>query len=275
MTYRGRYFIRRRVWHVGGYAEVEYFPVFQPPGKRRAKCRPTKECQKLINERDAQRKLQRIILENFTEEDMEAELTYARAASSEEAVKDMGKFLRQLRMIYRAAGAELKYIYLWEQGKRSGRTHFHLILNAGPLGRDELEKLWGHGYANSRRLRLDETGLEGLAAYLTKRSRAGQREPGKRRWVPSRNLRRPEPEITDGAMPVGELMDLAQDIERRSAEGAAEELLPGMTLVEAAALRNSVNRGLYVYLSMAPPEAWHGRRPVARYYSGEIGGDDE
>lgn len=275
MTYRGRYFIRRRVWHVGGYAEVEYFPVFQPPGKRRAKCRPTKECQKLINERDAQRKLQRIILENFSEEDLEAELTYARAASSEEAVKDMGKFLRQLRKIYRATGTELKYIYLWELGKKSGRTHFHLILNAGPMGRDELEKLWGHGYANSRRLRLDETGLEGLAAYLTKRSRSGQREPGKRRWVPSRNLRRPEPEITDGALPVGELMDLAQDIERRSAEGATEELQPGMTLVEAAALRNSVNRGLYVYLSLAPPEAWHGRRPMARYFSGEIGGDDE
>ena len=206
---------------------------------------------------------------------METELTYAQAASSEEAVKDLGKFLRQLRKIYRAAGTELKYIYLWEQGKKSGRTHFHLILNAGPLSRDELEKLWGHGYANSRRLRLDETGLEGLAAYLTKRSRAGQREPGKRRWVPSRNLRRPEPEIIDGALPVGELMELAQDIERRNAEGAAEELQPGMTLVEAAALRNSVNRGLYVYLSMAPPEAWHGRRPVARYISGEIGGDEE
>lgn len=271
--YRGRFFIRKRVWHVGRYAEVEVFPVFQPPGKRRAKCKPSRECQQRINERDARRQLGRILLENFTEEDLECDLTFSRPESSEEAVKELQKLLRKLRKIYREAGTELRYVYLWEQGKKSGRVHFHVVLNAGPLSRDALEKLWGHGFANSRRLRLDETGVGGLAEYLTKKSRGGQREPGKRRWVPSRNLRRPQPEVTDGAATMGELTALAEDIDRRNAEGAAEELLPGMTLVEAEALRNLCNRGLYVYLSLAPPEAWHGRRPVARYFSGELGGD--
>lgn len=273
MTYRGRYFIRRRVWHVGGYAEVEYFPVFQPPGKRRAKCRPTRECQEKLNQRDAERKIHRIILANFGRKDYEFDGTFDRPASVEAAKEEMKKFLRRLRKEYRNAGKELKYAYIWEYGELSGQVHFHVYLNRGPLSRDQLEEAWEHGTANCRRLRLDEKGLAPLTTYLSKKGRKGQREKWKRRWVPSRNLTKPEPEIRDGAVTMGEIMTLAGLIERRSAEGAAGELLPGMTLVEAEAMRNRVNKGLYVYLSMAPPEAWHGRRPVARYFSGELGGD--
>jgi len=164
---------------------------------RRAKFRPTKDCQRRINERDAQRKLQRLILANFTTEDIETELIYPGEAAAEEATEDLRKFMRQLRMIYRAAGSELKYIYLWDQEKKSVR----LIFNTGPLGRDDLARLWGHGGAYSNRLRLDETWLDGLAASLTARSRTGQRQPGKRRWSPSRNLKRPEPEISERGEP--------------------------------------------------------------------------
>ena len=273
--YRGRFFIRKRVWRCGGYAEVELYPVFQPPGRRRGKCRPTRECQARLNERDAENRLRRLVLANFGEADLEVDLTYAGEESIEEALRDMTKFIRRLRKEYKKAGAELRYVYIWEQGKKSQKVHFHLILNAGVLSRDEVEALWGHGHANSRRLRLDETGLAGLTEYLTKKSRRKQRKQGQRRWCCSKNLCRPEAEITDGAMPMGEIMALAEDIDRRNAEGAAEELLPGMTLVEAEALRNRVNRGLYVYLNLAPLIAWHGRRPVARYFSGELGGDED
>ena len=273
--YRGRFFIRKRVWRCGGYAEVELYPVFQPPGRRREKCRPTRECQAKLNERDSEKRMGRILLDNFGESDLEVDLTCAGEESAEGAVKAMTKYLRKLRKMYREAGEELRYLYIWEQGKKSSRVHIHLILNAGPLGRDRLEELWNRGHANSRRLRLDETGLAGLTEYLTKKSRAGKRAPGQRRWSCSKNLRRPEPEVTDGAMTVGALTGIAEDIDRRNALATAEELLPGMTLVEAEALRNRVNRGLYVYLNMAPPEAWHGRRPIARYFSGELGAEEE
>lgn len=266
--YRGRYFIRRRVWRCGQYAEVELYPVFQPPGVRRSKCRPVRECQQRINERDSRRKLTRTVQENFAERDLELDLTYADPPSVEEAVEDARKYIRKLRLLYRKSGAELRWVLIWEQGVRSGRVHFHLILSAGPLTRDELEALWTHGHANSRRLRLDETGLAALVEYLTKKSRKGQRQPGQRRWTSSRNLKRPAPEITDGAVTVAEVTALAEEIDRRSA-GA---VLEGMTLVEAEALRNPINRGLYVRMEMAAPETWHGRRPVARYFSGDLGG---
>lgn len=271
MAYRGRYFIRRRIWRCGPYAEVELFPVFQPPGKRRSKCRPTKDCQARLNQRDAERKAKRIVQANFTENDLETDLTFASTESVEGAVKEAQKFLRKLRNIYRAAGAELRYFLIWEQGAKSGKVHFHLILNAGPLSRDAIERLWDHGYANSRRLRMDETGLAALIEYLTKKSRKGQRKPGQKRWTCSKNLKKPAPEVKDGTVTVGEVMALAEEIDRRSA-GA---VLPDMTLVEAEAWRNRVNKGLYIRLEMAAPETWHGRLPVPRYMSGDLGEDEE
>ncbi|MBR4702330.1 MAG: hypothetical protein IKO91_00655 [Oscillospiraceae bacterium] len=270
--YRGKFFIRRRVWRCGPYAEVELYPVFQPPGRRRAKCRPTKECQQRINQRDAEKKLGRIVKANFSERDLEADLTFAGDEGEAAARKALGKWLRELRKLYRAAGTELRYLYVWETGKKSGKAHFHVILNAGPLSRDEVEDLWPHGSANCRRLRMDEKGLSGLVEYITKRSRSGRRTPGKRRWSGSRNLTKPEPEVRDGAATVGEVMALAEDIDRRN---VSDVLLPGMTLVEAEAMRNRVNKGLYVRLELAAPETWHGRRPVARYLSGDLGEVEE
>lgn len=271
MAYRGRFFVRRRVWRCGPYAEVELYPVFQPPGKRRSKCRPTKECQARLNQRDAERKAKRIVQANFTDADLEIDLTFARPESEEAALKEAQKFLRKLRKVYREAGSDLRYFLIWEKGMKSGRVHFHLILNAGPLSRDAIEGMWQHGHANSRRLRMDETGLAALIEYLTKKSRKGQRRQYQKRWTCSKNLKRPVPEIQDGKVTVGEIMTLAEEIDRRSA-GA---VLEGMTLVEAEAWRNRVNRGLYIRMEMAAPESWHGRPPVARYMSGDFGEETE
>ena len=64
-------------------------------------------------------------------------------------------------------------------------------------------------------------------------------------------------------------MALAEEIDRR----CAEAVIPAMTLVEAEAWRNQVNRGLYIRLEMAAPECWHGRPPVPRYFNGDLGED--
>lgn len=262
--------MRQRIWRCGQFAEVELYPVFQPPGKRRSRCRPTKACQRRLNQKASQMKLARLLRLNFTEGDLEIDLTYASPESVEGAAADLRKFLRELRKLWRKAGEELRFIYTREQGKKSGRVHFHMVLNQGPLTRDELEALWGHGYANARRLRMDENGVSGLAGYLSKQGRKRKpEEAGKRSWSCSRNLKRPEPEVRDGAVTVGDVMALAEEIDRRSAEA----VIPAMTLVEAEAWRNQVNRGLYVRMEMAAPECWHGRPPVPRYLSGDLGED--
>lgn len=266
--------MRRRVWVCGDYIEADVYPVFQQPGKRRKKCRPTRRVQEIINQRDAERKLARIMEANFGAEDLEVDLTVGEPMETEEATKLLKAYLRRIRRRYRKAETELRYLYITERGARSGRVHFHLCLNAGPMSRDELEAEWGLGYANSRRLQFAENGVSALAGYLSKqRRRKPEDRVTYRRWVGSRNLRRPEPEISDGEVTVREAEELGDAIERRSAAGIAEELFPGYALAEAEALRNLHNRGLYIHMRLARPECWHGRPPRAEYLSGELGED--
>lgn len=271
MGYRGRHFVRQRIWRLGRHVEIDIYPVFQAPGKRRKKCRPTREAQRIINQRDAAAKARRLILLNFSAPgSMEMDLTFGRPATEKEAMDTLRKYIRALRREYREP---LRYMYAKEQGSRSGKWHFHLMLSPG-ISRERAEELWTEGFANSRRPRIDETGLAGLAEYITKQGKKRKAEDaGKRRWSCSRNLIRPEAEIRDGEITIPEVHDLADMVERRNAETAAEAFAPGMTLVEAEAIKNLRNGGLHIHMKLAAPECWHGRRPIARYQSGETGGD--
>lgn len=271
--YHGRFFIRQREWRCGDYLDVDLYPVFQPSGKRREKCRPTREAQQRLNHRDAVKRLERLLRLNFRRNDLEADLTYAEPESEEAAVKDLKKFLRELRRLWRGAGIDLKYVYTVEVGKQSGRVHFHLVLNEGPISRDEVERMWQHGWANTRRLRFDESGLGGLAAYVAKKgAHRTAEEAHRRRWSCSRNLERPKPVVRDAAVSVREVGELAEQIERRdAAEFCRSEW--GLELVEAEAVLNGLNHGTYVHLSLAPKEAWNGRPPKAMYISAELGGE--
>lgn len=63
---------------------------------------------------------------------------------------------------------------------------------------DKLEQLWGHGYANSRRLQFDKNGVAALVGYITKSHHSKDEERiTYKAWNGSRNLIDPEPEISD------------------------------------------------------------------------------
>lgn len=243
-TYKGRQFVRQREIVCGDYMDADVFPVFQPPGKRRKKCKPTKEAQKKLNQRDAERRFRRLLLLNFTEQDVYLTLSYSREPESrEQAARDCKNFLRRVKYALGKRGTELKWMKCTVGGAEGTRTHHHLILSGG-LDRDELEGLWGLGYANSRRLRLDLDGAQGLSRYITRQKRTSYR-----RWSGSRNLARPEPRQTDGEISLRELGDLAADVERGS-WGRVEALYPGWEIIEARADWNTVNRGVYVRLEL-------------------------
>lgn len=269
--YAGRFFVRKRVWVCGDYIEADVYPVFQQPGKRRKKCKPTRRVQAMINQRDAERKLSRLVKSNFGEGDIALHFTLRVPMELEEVTRLLKAYLRRVRRRYRKAIKELRYIYVIERGG-SGRIDIHMILNAGPMSRDELEEEWDAGTANARRLKWDEKGVDAFVGYITKQRRQ-KRRVTYRRWAGSRNLRRQEPEISDGEVTVREAEELGDAIERRSAARIAEELFPGYALAEAEALRNLHNRGLYIHMRLARPECWHGRPPRAEYLSGELGED--
>ena len=47
--YQGRTFIRESVYVCGNYMDADIYPVFQKPGRRRSRCKPTSEIQRRLN----------------------------------------------------------------------------------------------------------------------------------------------------------------------------------------------------------------------------------
>ena len=264
--YKGRWFIRESVYICGDYMDADIYPVFQPAGKRRRKCNPTSEIQAKLNQRNAEKKITRLVHNNFTEEDIALHLTYDevnKPESREAAQKDLYNFIRRLKRRYAKAGLELKYISCTECGKVNGRVHHHMFITGG-CDRDEIEKLWGKGYANSKRLQFGEDGVCGLARYVIK-----DRDAYKR-WNQSRNLDIPEAQVRDGAVTSGDVAAMAYAIESKGAWEYFAERYPGFELTDAAVDINEVNRGMYIRVDMRKQNKRQKRPPVKVKPSGTI-----
>ena len=245
--YTGRTFQRETVYVTGDIIEGDIYPVYQAPGQRRKRCRPTSAIQERLNQRNAERKLARILNLNFSEQDLAVHLTYREGElpeTAEQARRDVQNFLRRAKRRYKKAGIELKYVYTTEIGETTGRIHHHVILTGG-VDRDELERLWGKGRANADRLQPEEDGLEALAKYIAKSRKRGTRVTY-RRWSGSRNLEMPEPLQYDGRLSAEDVRELADEIEEHSAARKLEEQWPGYRCVMCSAERNLVNRGIYI-----------------------------
>ena len=202
--------------------------------------------QKKLNQRNAAKRLTRIVHMNFTSCDLALHLTYDREhmpESAEDALRIVQNYLRALKRRYRKLGLELKYILSTEYGGRSGRVHHHLIVNAG-LDRDAMEALWGRGYANSKRLQFSDEGVSGLTHYITKG------DASYKRWSGSRNLIQPEAATSDGKLTMDETEELAEAVEDGLAYDWFEERYPEFELVSCECIRNSMNRGAYIHFEM-------------------------
>ena len=224
--------------------DADIYPVFQRPGKRREKCKPTNDIQVRLNQKNAERKVTRLIHNNFTERDMALHLTYRESPNSiEDAEKNLTNFLRRLKRAYAKLGIALKYIKTTERGVKSGRIHHHLIISGG-IERDVIENMWGFGYANSKRLQFRESGVTGLAHYIVK-------DKSKyRRWSGSRNLIQPEAIISDGKITVEEAENIEKNIEEHNEYALFEDLYPEYILSSAEFYRNPMNRGMYIHYEM-------------------------
>lgn len=154
-----------------------------------------------LNDRQAQRRLMRLINCNFDgrKGDIFLTLTHKGDTTEDEARKGARDFLRRLRAERKKRGLdELKYIVITEC--QSGRWHHHMILNGG-LTLEELKAIWGRGRATASILDDTYTYAE-LAAYLTRQRKARRGEAAGnakaarpkygRRWSSSKNLKKPE-----------------------------------------------------------------------------------
>ena len=245
---------REHIHICGNYTDVEIYPVFRKGGNsRRRRAKPTSEIQARLNQKNAEKKLMRLLHTNFNGNDYELHLTYSDAnlpESEEEALADIQKFLRRMRTIYKAAGIDLKYIRVTEGETGKKRFHHHVTLSGG-IDRDTIEQAWEHGYANCRRLQFAENGIEGLAMYITKESRGTERAQGARRFSCSKNLDKPKEIERDGRLSQKKVKEI---VEGECSSAVVAPLYEGWCLAQGESLLNPVNGGFYISLRLYRPE---------------------
>lgn len=229
--------------YCGNYLEVNIYPVYPTGKSRRKKNKPTSEVQKTLNQHNAENKLIRLLHTNFDERDLEIHLTYDEnhvPADEEQAKKDIQNFLRRVKRYRKKNNLdELKYISVTEKGS-SGRLHHHVTLNGG-IDRDILEQLWGKGYANTKRLQFNKTGLVGLGRYIVK-------DPVfSKRWNASRNLKKPKERTNDSRITRKKAKELSRESENRV---PYEKLYPDYYFAECKSFYNDFNGGYYLSVRM-------------------------
>lgn len=177
----------------GPMLEIMQYPVTEKGRQlpRAPKQHLSRKEQQALNEKNAIRDLNRRIMTNFTTRDLFVTLEYRKPVTPEQAKRNINNFLRRARDALRKMGVELKYILIDEAGRNGDNPHHHIIINN--MAMELLETLWSNGDYNRyvgafSRLRFDESGVAGLARYLTKEVRP----KGARRWTPSKNLKKPE-----------------------------------------------------------------------------------
>lgn len=165
--------------------------------KRKKRKKPTEEQIEKQNQYIREKKLRRIIKENFEENDFFVLLTYLKGfrINIKDAKKDFRKFYKKLRRAYRKRGYELKWVVRTEIGKK-GAVHHHFLANRIPDGDILIKKCWrevtGAGFPSFKHT-YEEGGFAGLAHYLVK---PPEEEGMEHNYSRSRNLAIPEPEVS-------------------------------------------------------------------------------
>lgn len=184
----------------GPIREIEIYPSFLKrdiPEEFRVK--NTKQAQKNLNNKNAEKYFIRKANTNFGKGDYYASLGYLdkyRPKSFEEAKKHMRKYIARLNYLYhkkqisrgipKKKCKNIKYMYVTEiSQERKGKCHHHILINSA-LPMEVIESEWKFGRRNNIRIVYpDELHITGLAKYLSKDPQ------GKKRWGCSKGLKEP------------------------------------------------------------------------------------
>ncbi len=241
---------REKIYVCGDYMESHIYPVFRKAGVRRKKARPSRECQKKLNQIRRENNCIRIAHANFGEGDMRIDLTYSpehHPENDEQAERELTNFLRRVKRYRKKKELpDLKYIAVTEKGKKNGRYHHHLIVN-GELTPQEIARLWGRGYVRTDALQFNENGIADLVRYILKKPAVS-----KKGWNASKNLIHPQPKERDGRLSAREIKELAKDTTNNR---EYEKYYEGYYLSDADIVYNEINGGVYVYTRFYRKEA--------------------
>lgn len=182
--------------------QVSYFPYTKSrriTGRQR-KYQTSTPKQRELNNKRAVRYLEALVHSNFGEDDLHLSLSYDdehMPGDEKEAKRLFGNFIGRINYRRKKMGlSNAKWVSVIEKGK-NGRIHHHVIMDGG-LDRDTVEKIWGYGYANTRRLQPDsKTRLLKLVHYIAKEFKDDGKPRNMRKWDCSQNLVKPWDTVND------------------------------------------------------------------------------
>lgn len=187
---------------------------------------------------------------NFGEGDIFGTFTSAEGCSWEEFERIKRRFMDRLRTRYKRAGVPFDYLGIAESTKQGTQHHIHLILRGGALTRDEIEKLWKTGIANTRNVQVqfEDKGVEGLCRYMTQHKDA-QEKLMRRKWFSSKGLKKPRATYNDRKFSRAAAARIEKAV-REDARREFEKRYPGWRLVEYSVHYSDFLPGVYIHAHM-------------------------
>ena len=277
--------VRTVTIRAGRSLEVMCHPItkLSEEARREARERRTSPAVMKLNMRNAQRHIMRLMEENFTGKAWVVTLTYAyptedfglcnlRELSDEYEKRglpwDLGRlkmdarnFLNKLRRrVKRETGnaADLKWIMRYEEGKNPPaeglppRYHCHALIEGPGITREMIDECWPHGATRCGLFETEDDGPARMARYICKEKAMGL--TGRCWWSHSRNLKVPQPRVSDRKISRRRLSRIAADL-KHSGREIFEALYPGYKLVEEPSVTYSdFVAGAYIYARMRRTE---------------------
>lgn len=268
--------IRTVTIRAGKSLEVMCHPIMRrwpEAAKREAKKRRTSAAMEKVNARNLERSIMRLMEMNFTSRAMVFTGTFEYPDEEDpglmnlddlwdrwhqmklpEGVEDVRRMVRNFlqRIKNRTENPkDVKWIQRIEEGKKESalgmppRYHVHMLIEAGDMTQDELSALWPFGFTRCDRFDVKHDGPARLARYMTKDRRSGGR------WVShSRNLKKPEPRVSERTISRRRAMKVAGDVYGAGRE-ILEKLYPDYQLMETPRVTYSdYMPGAYIYARM-------------------------
>lgn len=171
---------------------IKYYSWYiHPPGTKREKgTAPSEERIKKANQRQAEKKLRRLLNNNFKDGDLLIRLDFFKDKDKVQTSADMQKCMANFIKRLRRRTPNIRYVFVKEIGKRGAR-HAHMVLSQIPLSL--ISECWDHGGIHADPLY--SGGQYGrIAAYFIKYAGKTEETEGKligKRWYGSRNLDKP------------------------------------------------------------------------------------
>ena len=230
----------------GNYLEVEHYPVTEHGYRHDRKYRLSRTEQQNLNQKNAVKKMTRLINTNFGLGDLLIHGTYRpdeMPKSEKEVLNDIQNYFRRINRYRKSHGMpRAKYIYVIECSS-SGNWHWHGIMSG--MNRNIAEELWGHGdFTNANRFQPTvQTGGEAFAKYISKKPK------GKRRWNCSKkNLKKPTVKTKSSGYTRRGIARIAR--ERADDTRYWERKYKGYRLVSVTPVYNEFNGWWYIYIKM-------------------------